>query len=156
MNCIATLCNLSCVLYLELLLVCGKNAIRPACFRRRQSQPSSNSTHDEQLNSSPVRTRTALPPRIRPFNQDSVPDRSRCVFCISVPINNVLMFMLYFILFAFQRQVSNVPEHPVHGQVASVTRISKLIILKWILKKWVSEGVNWVFWLWRVTKGGLL
>ncbi|PNF38928.1 Dual specificity mitogen-activated protein kinase kinase 4 [Cryptotermes secundus] len=46
----------------------------PVC---RQSQPSSNSTHDEQLNSSPVRIRTGCPPRIRPFNQDFVPDRSR-------------------------------------------------------------------------------
>ncbi|XP_021933323.1 dual specificity mitogen-activated protein kinase kinase 4 isoform X1 [Zootermopsis nevadensis] len=43
----------------------------------RQLQPSSNSTHDEQLNSSPVRMKTVCPPRIRPFNPDSVPDKSR-------------------------------------------------------------------------------
>jgi len=52
------------------------------CFRCRQFPPSSNSTHDEQLNSSPVRIRTGYPSRIRPFNQDSVPDRSRCLFII--------------------------------------------------------------------------
>lgn len=46
----------------------------PMC---RPFQPSSNSTHDEQLNSSPVRIRTGYPSRIRPFNQDSIPDRSR-------------------------------------------------------------------------------
>jgi hypothetical protein len=94
----------------------------------RQSQPSSNSTHDEQLNSSPVRIRTGCPPRIRPFNQDFVPDRSRCVFVTVMLINGVLLFMHHLILFKFQRQVTNVPEHPVHGQVTSVTRIGKLVI----------------------------
>jgi hypothetical protein len=35
--------------------------------------------------------------------------------------------MLYLNFFTFQRQVTNVPEHPIHGQVASVTRIGKLV-----------------------------
>jgi len=88
------------------------------CFRCRQLQPSCNSSHDEQLNSSPIRMRTGCPPRI---------DRSRCVFVIVVLINNVFLFMLYLNFFTFQRQVTNVPEHPIHGQVASVTRIGKLV-----------------------------
>ncbi|XP_069691168.1 dual specificity mitogen-activated protein kinase kinase 4 isoform X4 [Periplaneta americana] len=53
----------------------GTTSYQP--IMHRPLQPSSNSTHDEPLNSSPVRMRTVAPPRIRPFNQDSVPDKSR-------------------------------------------------------------------------------
>lgn len=55
-----------------------------------------------------------------------------CILLFFVLISSVLLFMHHSILFKFQRQVTNVPEHPVHGQVTSVTRIGKLVnILLW-------------------------
>ncbi|CAG2061391.1 unnamed protein product [Timema podura] len=42
----------------------------------RPSQAGSHSTNEERLNSSPVRGRTVLP-RVKPFNQEFLPDKSR-------------------------------------------------------------------------------
>nr|CAD7197391.1 unnamed protein product [Timema douglasi] len=46
---------------------------KPWC---RPTQAGSHSTNEERLNSSPVRGRTVLP-RVKPFNQEFLPDKSR-------------------------------------------------------------------------------
>ncbi|PSN32230.1 Dual specificity mitogen-activated protein kinase kinase 2 [Blattella germanica] len=62
----------------QLKLSFGSGAFQHQPLVCRPLQPSSNSTHEEQLNSSPSRMRTSCPPsRIRSFNQDGIADKSR-------------------------------------------------------------------------------